>query len=199
MEDRPLPEKHKLVPENATKVFDGVIYDVYQWDQQMFDGSTQKFEMLKRPDTVVIIPTIGDKIILLNEEQPGGIKRQSFCMGRVEENESAVKAALRELEEETGIVPNELYYLNSEQVNDKIEWFIHFFITQGVNKSHRVKHDVGEKINFREISVEELILMATEQQISVPKVLLKFLLRHQVNDFKDRIEHPNKYFDRVEV
>ena len=52
---RTIPKDAKLVPADADKVFEGVIYDVYHWDQTLYDGSKAKFEMLKRPDTVVII------------------------------------------------------------------------------------------------------------------------------------------------
>jgi len=37
----------------AQRVFKGIIFDVYQWKQKMFDGSQGIFEMLKRPDTAL--------------------------------------------------------------------------------------------------------------------------------------------------
>lgn len=53
-------------------MFKGVIFDVYQWEQEMFDGTTQTFEKLKRPDTIMVIPVTEDgKIILTEQEQPG--------------------------------------------------------------------------------------------------------------------------------
>ena len=36
------------IPKNATKVFSGKTFDVYQWEQEMFDGSKKIFEKLKR-------------------------------------------------------------------------------------------------------------------------------------------------------
>ncbi len=36
------------IPPNAKRVFKGIIFDVYQWQQKMFDGSKETFEMLKR-------------------------------------------------------------------------------------------------------------------------------------------------------
>jgi len=49
---------------------------VYQWPQKMFDGSTATFEMIKRPDTVQIIATVGNKILMTQEEQP--TQKRSF-------------------------------------------------------------------------------------------------------------------------
>ena len=35
------------VPKQAKRVFKGVIFDVYQWEQEMFDGTKEIFEKLK--------------------------------------------------------------------------------------------------------------------------------------------------------
>lgn len=56
-----IPEKVRLIPKEATKVFEGRIYDVYQWPQKLFDGSTEIFEMLSRADTVKIIALVNEK------------------------------------------------------------------------------------------------------------------------------------------
>lgn len=56
-----IPEKVRLIPKEATKVFEGRIYDVYQWPQKLFDGSTETFEMLSRADTVKIIAQVNEK------------------------------------------------------------------------------------------------------------------------------------------
>lgn len=56
-----IPEKVSLIPKEATKVFEGRIYDVYQWLQKLFDGSTETFEMLSRADTVKIIALVNEK------------------------------------------------------------------------------------------------------------------------------------------
>lgn len=49
-----IPDNAVLVPDAAQHVFEGMIFDVYQWPQKLFDGSEHTFEMLKRPDTVVV-------------------------------------------------------------------------------------------------------------------------------------------------
>lgn len=46
------------IPSHAVKVFSGVIFDVYQWQQELFNGETATFEALRRPSTVVIIPVV---------------------------------------------------------------------------------------------------------------------------------------------
>ena len=92
------------IPDHAKKVFSGVIFDMYQWDQEMFDGSIATFEAGIRPSVVVAIPVVGDKIVLAHERQPGKDRYTTMISGRIEVGEEPLVAAQRELEEEAGIV-----------------------------------------------------------------------------------------------
>ena len=92
------------------------MFDVYQWKQKMFDGSFQTFEMLKRPDTVVIIPvTSENKILMQTQTQPHKGKLFTFPGGRAEKNKDFDLEALRELKEETGYVPQKIKLWKSIQ------------------------------------------------------------------------------------
>ncbi len=53
--NKTVPDDAILIPDSAKRMFEGIIFDVYQWKQTQFDGTTRDFEMLKRPDTVVIL------------------------------------------------------------------------------------------------------------------------------------------------
>ena len=72
------PKSKQPIPDNAKKVFGGVLFDVYQWEQELFDGTKTIFEKLKRPDTVVVFPVLDDgKILLTEQEQPGNRFRRN--------------------------------------------------------------------------------------------------------------------------
>src|SRR5438105_1998877 len=64
-----IPSDAVLLPDNAQRVFKGMIFDVYQWPQKLYDGSEHTFEMLKRTDTVSAICLVNDKILMLDDEQ----------------------------------------------------------------------------------------------------------------------------------
>jgi ADP-ribose pyrophosphatase len=65
------PKSNQPIPENAKKVFDGIIFDIYQWEQEQFDGTIKTFEKAKRPDTVVVFPVLNMvKFFLLNKSNP---------------------------------------------------------------------------------------------------------------------------------
>lgn len=48
------PQSSQLMPEHAECVFSGKIFDTYQRNQTMYDGSIATFEKVKRTDTVVV-------------------------------------------------------------------------------------------------------------------------------------------------
>ena len=94
---RPAPKR--TIPPNAKQVFKGVIYDVYHWEQELFDGTKTIFEMLKRPDTVEIIPITSEGKILINYEEQG--LAQFICVpgGRVDRGEDPEAVAKDEIKE----------------------------------------------------------------------------------------------------
>ena len=152
-----VPANAVLIPAQAKRVFRGVVYDVYQWPQELFDGSTTTFEMLRRPDTVQVIGVVGDALLLLNDEQPNRGARMGFPGGRVDEGEDILSAAKREMHEETG------YQFKSWRLNkvwqpfSKIEWFIYCFVAEGGKKTGEPHLDAGERITvelqpFAEVS-----------------------------------------------
>src|SRR4051812_34954907 len=97
-----LPHTFMKRPKNAKKVFQGKRFGIYQWKQKMFDGSTATFEVAKRNNSVVIIPIIGDKVVVVKERQPHWEREGiTTVAGAMEEGENIVRAARRELEEET--------------------------------------------------------------------------------------------------
>lgn len=50
-----VPTDAILIPDSARRVFKGIIYDVYHWQQELHDGSATTFEMLRRTDTMSAI------------------------------------------------------------------------------------------------------------------------------------------------
>lgn len=155
---RPLPQGAVLVPKNATKVFTGEIFDVYQWQQLRFDGTYATFEMLKRPDTVTVLPVATDgKLWVMREEQPvGGVRECYIPGGRMDvAGESALEAAKRECEEEIGVRFKTWRYVESIQPEKKIDWFIHLFVATEPYETVPTRHDAGEKIDIFQTTYEE--------------------------------------------
>ena len=152
-----IPPDAVLVPDGATRVFQGEIFGVYQWPQQLFDGSTDTFEMLKRPDTTSVICVVNNQIILLDEEQPHSGERLNFPGGRVDpEDADIVSAAKREVLEETGYTFTHWRLIMVKQPIKKMEWFIHYVIAWDVQSQHETAHEPGEKITPRLLEYHDL-------------------------------------------
>jgi len=70
------PKSRQPIPDHAKRVFKGVIFDVYQWEQEMYDGARTIFEKVKRTDVVVVFPVLPDgkyeaeEFILWDAQQP---------------------------------------------------------------------------------------------------------------------------------
>lgn len=171
------PKSKQPIPENAKRVFKGVLFDTYQWEQEMFDGSKAIFEKVKRPDTVVIFPVLPDgRIVLTQQEQPGKEPFIGATGGRVDEGEDILVAAKRELLEESGYEADSFVLWDSQHPTSKIDGVVYTFIAKGLRKVSDLHLDAGEKIKLLTVTLDELIDLATtkHESFSEKEVIIKF-------------------------
>jgi ADP-ribose pyrophosphatase len=152
-----IPSDAVLIPDSAERVFEGMIFNVYQWQQQLFDGSEYTFEMLKRTDTVSVICIADDKILVIDDEQPHLGSRKSFPGGRVDPGDATIEdAAKREVLEETGYAFDNWRLIKVHQPYRKVEWFVHVLLAWDVTYKQAPKLDAGEKITLEPVTLEDL-------------------------------------------
>ncbi|MDP2705605.1 MAG: NUDIX hydrolase [bacterium] len=170
------PEPRQRIPADAKKVFSGILFDVYQWEQEMFDGTKAVFEILKRPDTVVVFPILPDgQILLIDEEQPGKTALIGAPGGRIEEGEDVLTAAKRELLEETGYEAEEFVLWEAQQPVAKIDWAVYFLAAKGLKKIAEPHLDAGEKIKLKLVSFEEFIGSADDKRFGERTIVSRIL------------------------
>lgn len=156
-----LPPDATLVPPHAELAFRGVLFETYQWRQELFDGTSTTFEMLRRPDTVQVIAVVDDTIVLLHERQPGGPWYNALPGGRHDRAaESELEAARRELLEETGLTFAEWRLLDVRQPHAKIEHFVYVFLAAGFERAVPPAPDAGERIRTRFASLPDVKAVA---------------------------------------
>lgn len=143
-----VPPEAILIPDNATRVFKGQIFDVYQWQQTLFDGRSKTFEMLKRPDTVQAVIIQDDKLLLVRDDQPHRGLKLTLPGGRTADGDASwLDTAKREVLEETGLRLKNWRLVNVRQPQLKIEWFGAVYLAWGVSDQRATNHDAGgEKI-----------------------------------------------------
>lgn len=159
-----VPDDAKLIPDSAERVFEGVIHDVYQWQQELFDGSKTTFEMLKRADSAVAICIVDDRIIVLHDDQPHRGLRMSFPGGRVDPTDPDMLAAVRrEVLEETGYTFKTWRLIQVRQPSSKMEWFVHEYVAWDPIGQVTPHFDPGEKIELEALPFEEVRRLVLDQ------------------------------------
>lgn len=154
------------IPESAKRVFEGIIFDVYQWQQTMFDGSVATFERLKRPSTLTVIAVQNGTIMMAEEEQPGSSKHLSLFGGRQEKGEDPLAGAQRELLEESGLISNDWELYRIYEPVAKMDWQVYVFIARNCQSAAEQKIDSGERIVAKTYSIDEFINLACTSAFS---------------------------------
>jgi ADP-ribose pyrophosphatase len=155
--------KTAKLPEEAERVFKGVMFEVYQWQQKMYDNSIMTFERLKRIDTVTVIATVGNRIILQEQEQPIKGKFFSFPGGACDhEDNTPLMEAKRELFEETGYSSDDIFFwrdLGSRGAVCRND----YFIARNCLKIAEPQLDSGEKITNKLISYGDFLMLSEQE------------------------------------
>jgi ADP-ribose pyrophosphatase len=171
-----MPNSAEL-PKQAKKVFKGVIFDTYQWKQKMFDGSTRTFEKVRRQDTAVIIATVGKRLVILKQQQPGSDWYYDLPSGRMDKaGESPKKAAARELLEETGLKAKELVLWKTYHPSGKVVQNVFFFIARDCKQVAPQQLDGGEKIEISTASFDEFLALSDHPKCFYGPLMIDVLL-----------------------
>lgn len=184
------PASRQPIPNTAKKVFAGKIFDVYQWQQKMFDGTYEVFEKVKRPDSVIVFGVFDNGDILLTKQaQPG---KQAFigaAGGIVDDGEDILLAAKRELLEETGYEAEHFELWHSEQPSSKIEWAVYVFIAKGLKKVAEQHLDAGEKIQTMRVPFTEFLEIGLRPDF-YEKEIVKFIYQAKIDpDYYDSLRN----------
>lgn len=172
------PKSKQPIPDHAKKVFSGKIFDIYQWEQKLYDGSVAIFEKAKRKaDSVSVLPITDEgKIVLCKQEQPGEMPFIGALGGRMDPGEAPLDTAKREMLEESGLVANEFSLLLSVQPDIKVDWACYTFLARDVKKMQKMSPEAGEKIELIEVSFDEFMKIITQKNYRDSDVALFLLL-----------------------
>lgn len=176
-------------PPNAKRVHHGQIMDLWQWEQEMFDGTTEIFECVTRQDTVTVIPFLNsEKVLLTKQIHPHREPFLDFPGGRVDKEEKHLDAAKRELEEETGYRAKrwmEWHILHNKGMNRFDE---SLFIAAGLHNGKGPHLDPGEKIELMPTPWKQLEEMCLKSQLRQPKIMLAILAMQFSKEARGRLE-----------
>ncbi len=140
------------LPEKAKKVFTWIIYNVYHWEQELFDWSTATFEMLKRNFTIDVLPIWEDGMIYVsNERQPWRPPFLTFVWWCSEDWEVPLETAKRELMEEMWLYSDEFELFTVYNNTWKIDYDQYFYIARNCKQAWTQKLDAWEDIKISKV------------------------------------------------
>jgi ADP-ribose pyrophosphatase len=175
------------------KVFQGEIFSIWQWEQELYDGTTKTFERATRRDAAGIIGVLPDKKIILTwDEQPDRAGVLTPAGGGLEEGENAEQGALREFQEETGYTTSEIIPLLSYRPAHKVEFTVSFFVGKNCIKSGEPHLDAGEKIELRFFTFEEFLALGQDESLRDMRLRI-MLLEAQLDPNKRKILEEKLY------
>jgi len=147
---------------SARTVFRGPVFQVTRDEVQEPSGIRAKRDIVRHPGSVVVL-AIDDsqhEPRVLLERQFRYAARQNLWelpAGRIDEGESELAAAKRELIEETGYTAERWSYLGSVEPNPAFQDNLcHHWLAEGARRTHDLELDSGEDIEVAELSLEEV-------------------------------------------
>jgi ADP-ribose pyrophosphatase len=181
------------LPPNAKLAFKGNLFEVWQWEQKMFDGTTHTFEKIKRPDSADVIAIVGDKIIVERQEQPHRAPFTSIPGGRCDEGEDPLVGAKRELLEETGYVSDDWSAFRQRRPFNSLMWTSYTFIARDCKRIAEPHLDAGERISMELVTFEEFIALSQKPEFR-DREFGSYLLRTLFDpEFKEELR--KKFFN----
>ncbi len=182
--------KKQQIPSNATLVHSWPVFKIYQWQQEMFDGSYQTFEKAARNDVVKAILIEWEHIIMLDEHQPWKHKI-NFSWWCVEDGETVETAIRREVQEETGYSIWDLSFFFSTSLGRRMDGNVHYYIWRSLKKTANPKLDSWEKIKIIRKTFDEFIkfICSDESDADMIYILKKYIIPHQHTQLKDLLFH----------
>ncbi len=172
------------LPPHAKKVFQGERYAIWQWEQQMFDGSTAIFEKIGRPDSTDVIAVTPDKKILVDyEDQPNNHGFITLPGGGIDSGETPAENARRELAEETGYTSDQWEFFMQVSPHSSVDSSAHYFIARNCVKTHEVNLDPGERIRTEAVSFDEFVEIACSEPFR-DQIFATFILRCRLDPLK---------------
>ena len=151
------------IPKNAKRVFHGIRVNVYHARIKLLNGTYKTFEMTERPDSVVIIPVFGNKIMAINEWYP--ISRtwvRCLPAGAVDEGERPKEAARRELQEETGLFSEDIELLFHTGTSKSMQGEDYVFIAKNCVMKEKINRDPAEEIRPLPVDFGRFMKIAKE-------------------------------------
>ncbi|KRE98273.1 ADP-ribose pyrophosphatase [Paenibacillus sp. Soil766] len=168
--------EHKKFEEttiSSEMIFKGKIISLQVDQVKLPNGGTASREIVKHPGAVAVIPLLGDKMIVVEQYRKPLEKSQvEIPAGKLDSGEEPMRAALRELEEETGYKTANIRLVSSFYTSPGFaDEIIHLYIAEDLVKG-TANPDEDEFLDCEAITLEQAQQYMREGRISDAKTIM---------------------------
>lgn len=173
---------------SSNRFFSGRVFNVRR-DIVRVSGKERAFDVVEAPETVAVLPVLDDGRILMVQQYRHSVGKSLFEIpgGIVDKGEDPAKAAVRELEEETGYTADKIEKLltafpapaySSEQAN--------IYVAKGLNPSSSKNKGDEDEIMVQAFTVQDILTMVTDGRVQDFKTILAVLYYLRTQDSSRR-------------
>lgn len=151
-------KRPSFIPKNARRAYQSPEFDVWEWKQKMFDGSFKTFRRVVQMPGVSVLASVGNKVLVIKEQQPGTPWYYSLPGGAVDKpGEPIIKTAARELLEETGYEAGKIKLWKVLVHNGRFYHERYLYVAQDCRLMGKPQPDGGERIRVNLLSFDQLL------------------------------------------
>lgn len=161
----------------SKQIFDGRVVKLFVDDVELPDGKRAIREIVRHPGAVCVIPIDNDENVIMIKQfrYPFSEVLLEVPAGKLEPNENPLEAVVRELEEESGVVADNVEYMGTIYTTVAIlDEKIHMYLATGL--TYKDAHpDDGEFLEVEKIPLKSLVNMVMEGKIPDSKTQIAIL------------------------
>lgn len=166
-------KKFEEVTIESQPIFKGRIISLQVDTVKLPNGETATREIVKHPGAVAVIPLLGDKMIVVEQYRKPLEKSQvEIPAGKLDAGEEPMKAALRELVEETGYRTDNIKLVSSFYTSPGFaDEIIHLYIAEDLVKGD-ANPDEDEFLECEAVTLEQAEQYMRDGRISDAKTIM---------------------------
>ncbi len=153
--------RKKPVLTNVKNIATTRFFNIQSMDVEFSNGEKRQYERLKPPGdgAVLVVPMLDNDTVLMIYEYSGGTDRYELALtkGKIDEGETPIEAANRELIEEIGYGANNLELIKTMTLAPGYQSnFTHIVLAQDLYEQNSVEGDEPEPLEVVKYKLENL-------------------------------------------
>ena len=161
----------------SKQVFDGVVVKLFVDEVELPDGKKSVREVVRHPGAVCVVPVTDEGEVIMVRQFRYAFEKVLLEVpaGKLEKGEDPLSAALRELEEESGVVAERVEYIGELYTTVAIfDEKIHMYLATGLTFKN-AHPDEGEFLEIEKIPMSTLVDMVMRGEIKDAKTQIAIL------------------------